>query len=253
MSLVVRGSKTAMGPGLQASFLGSGGVEPYVYSVVPGGAGGSINSSTGLYTAPLVAPTDPRLSYATIKVTDADLDEATTTVYVADALGLFCEVIQREMGLADGRVYLWDQKISQPKDSGLFISVQFLNGKPFGNTNRPVSQGSAPGDGLDSFQSINMLATLQLSIQSRSTEALRRKEEVILALNSDYAQAQQEANSFYIGKLPAGSQFVSLSNIDGAAIPYRFDISVNVQYFYRKVTEVPYMSEFAPVEVTTEP
>jgi hypothetical protein len=98
-----------------------------------------------------------------------------------------------------------------------------------------------------------MLATLSIDIISRSTQALLRKEEVLMALNSNYSEYQQEANSFYIGRLPVGAQFVNLSQIDGAAIPYRFNISINMQYFSRRIKPVDYFDEFSEVAVTTEP
>lgn len=252
MSLTMRATKSALGPSLTASFLGISGTAPYAYSVLPGGAGGTINSVSGLYTAPAILSSDPRLSHDTIRVTDATSATFDLEILVTNPLGLFCEVLQREMSLSNGRVYLWDQKINQPKDSGLYIAVAVLNLKPFGNTNRNASAGSNPGDGLNSVKSVNMLATLQLSAISRGPEARDRKEEIILALNSNYAQAQQEANSFYIGKLPAGGQFVNLSEVDGAAIPYRFDLSVNLQYFFRKVQAVPYLDDFSTVAVTKQ-
>lgn len=249
MSMYLRSSKSALGPGLQASFLAGGGEEPYIYTL-HSGARGTINSSTGLYTAPSTVSEDPALTLETVRATANNGEYVTLPILVTDPLGLFCEIMQKELGLASGQVYLWDQKINQPKNSDLYIAVALMSAKPFGNTNRPVSAGDDAG--LDSHQSVNMLATLQVSVISRGPQARTRKEEIILAWNSDYAQAQQEANSFYIGKLPPGSQFVNLSSIDGAAIPYRFDISVNLQYFYKKVKPVSYMDEFATVQVTTE-
>ncbi len=47
------------------NFSGSGGVSPYTYAVVAGGSGGSVNSSTGVYTAPASPGT------TTIRVTDS--------------------------------------------------------------------------------------------------------------------------------------------------------------------------------------
>ncbi len=252
MSLTLKGTKSALGPGLTASFSASSGAGSYVYSVVPGGAGGTINASSGLYTAPSTTNDNPALSSDIVRVTDAAAATAELSILVTDPLGLFCDVIQKEMNLSNGRVYLWDQKINQPKDSGLYIAVAVLNCKPFGNTNRSVSGGSAPEDGLFADQSVNMLATLQLSAISRGPEARTRKEEIILALESDYSRKQQEGNGFYIGKLPAGGQFVNLSSVDGAAIPYRFDIQINIQYFFKKRKAVDYFNDFAPVEITTE-
>jgi hypothetical protein len=53
-----------------------GGIQPYVYSVVGGGSGGTINSSTGLYTAPSGTGAD------TVRVTDANAATANSTVTI---------------------------------------------------------------------------------------------------------------------------------------------------------------------------
>ncbi len=250
--LILSQSKTALGVGLTASFLASGGTDPYVFSVRPNGAGGSIDATSGLYTAPVIVNGGsflaPKQMYDIIDVTD-DLGVITTSsILVGTPLILFCDVIQREMGLANGRVYLWDQKIPEPSDAGLFIAVSVLTCKPFSNTNKYDGSGSS----LLSIQSINMYANMQIDIISRNAEARDRKEEVIMALNSDYAQSQQENNSFYIGKLPPGSQFVNLSNPDGGAIPYRYNIAVALQYFVRKTQAVPYYNDFVQTVETIE-
>lgn len=237
---------SAIAPGLTASFAGSGGTEPYSYAVIPGGAGGTINSSTGLYQAASAMKTDPAKAYDTIRVTDADSNTKSLPILVADPLFLFCEIIQKELALMPGRVFLWDQKVMQPTDEKMFVAVSMLNCKPFANSVKLDSAGNA-------VQSVNMMATLSLNVISRSTEALLRKEEVLMALASQYSQSQQEANSFNVGKLPPAGQFVNLSNIDGAAIPYRFNISVNMQYFVRKTKAVPYFDDFEDVTVVTEP
>lgn len=252
MSLILSTDITAMAPGTRTQVVGQGGPAPYTYSIDAGGAGGVIapvvGSDEALYTAPVVAPTDPKQQYVTLRVKDAYDDEATKQILIAHPLLLFCEVIQRELGLANGRVYLYNQKIMQPTDDGLYVAVGILTCKPFGNTNRPFTGG----DGVQADQSVNMLAQLELNVISRSTAALFRKEEVIMALASTYAIQQQQRNSFNIGRIPPGGQFVNLSAIDGAAIPYRFNISVNLQYFARKVKEDSYFDQFSDVAVTTE-
>lgn len=248
MSLSLTQSLSAIGPARRASFLALNGTPPYTYSVRAGGAGGSINSS-GVYTAPATVSSDPSRLYDTIQVRDSLLSQATAKILIATPLLLFCEILQRELGLDDGRVYLWDQKLLQPTDEGLYVAVSVLTCKPFGNT---VSIDGS-GSGLDAIQSVNMMATLDIDIISRGPAARDRKEEIILALASLYAQAQQEANSFLIGKLPPGSKFLNLSIVDGAAIPYRFKISVNLQYAVKKVKPVDYFDTFRNVSVATDP
>lgn len=250
MSLLLTQSKTALGAGLTASFLAVGGTAPYVYSVRqnPQGAGGTINSTTGIYTAPPVinggAYGKPDELYDTVVVRDNVGAQAISSIFVGSPLLLFCEIIQRELNLKPGRVYLWDQKIMQPTDSGLYVAISVLSCKPFANTNQ-----IDPATG-DSIQSVNMLAQLQIDIISRDTEARDRKEDVLLAIGSTYAQQQQQGNSFLIGKLPPGSQFVNLSSPDGAAIPYRFSIAVAIQYFYTKAKSADYFDNYPTLTTT---
>lgn len=252
MSMTLTGTKTALGPNLTASFLAVGGTGAVTYSVRLGGAGGSINAVTGLYTAPTVAPADPVKASDVIIAVDSLGAKAQASILVGSPLLLFCEIIEREMGLARGRVWIWDQKVFQPTDASLYIAVVGVRFKPFANRIGPAIVNGNP-DWSQSEQSINVMATLDVNVISRSTEALLRKEEVLLALNSAYSNFQQDANSIAIGRLPAGSQFIDISQVDGAAIPYRFKISVNMQYAVTKQKPVDYFDTFDSVSVTANP
>lgn len=236
MALSLTQTATAVGANSPASFLGVGGTGALVYSVLPGGAGGTIDASTGEYVGPAVASSDPATAFDTIQVKDSLNATATSKILVGTALLLFCDIIQKELVLPVGRVYIWDQKIMQPTDSGLYVAVSVMSPKPFGNSNR------ASSDGLKSEQFVSMFAAVDIDIISRGPTARDRKEEVILALESDYARRQQNANSFYIAKL--SSNFINLSEIDGAAIPYRYRITVNMQYAVQKVKPTSYFDNF---------
>lgn len=248
MILTLAQTLTALLPGLTSSFLAGGGTAPYVYSIRANGAGGTINSSTGLYTAPAAMGQTTQTLYDTVVVTDSSTPALVTTaqILVGDPLLLFCEIIQSYMGLAVGRVYLWDQKIAQTMDSGLYIAISVPRCKPFGNNTSYDGNGNA-------VQSVNMLATLDIDIISRGPAARTQKENVILALMSDYAQSQQAANSFLIARLPAGSNFINLSSADGSAIPYRYKISVNMQYAVSQSQATPYFGTFNQPTVATNP
>lgn len=250
--ITVAQTLTAVGPNKTSSFLASGGTGPYVYSVTPGGAGGTIDASTGVYTSPAVVPTDPKLQFDTIVATDSLSATGSAQIMVGDALLLFCEILQSELGLSSGRVYLFDQKVFQPTDAGLYIAVGVPSCKPFSNNTKPGLVGGNP-DWSIATQETNFMATLDINAISRDNSALRRKEEILLALNSIYAQSQQEANSFFIGKLPPNARFQNLSLVDGAAIPYRYLISVNMQYATTKSKAVPYFDTFQSVQVNTNP
>lgn len=240
-------SAKAVGLGRTAVFYATGGDPPYTFEVAPDGVGGTIDSDTGIYTAPEVI-TNPAIPTDLIVCRDSFGNATVLSILVGNALILFCDILQTELGLQDGRVFLWDQKIFQPTDAGLYIAVSVPSCRPFANNIR--FDGS---DGFQAVQSVNMLALIDIDIMSRGTEALNRKEEIILALNSVYAQSQQELNTFYIGKLPPGARFTNLSLVDGAAIPYRYRISVNMQYFITKTKFAPFFDTFAIPELTTDP
>lgn len=240
--MIIRQNLTAIGPGVKTPFLASAGTSPYTYSVIAGGAGGTINASTGLYTAPLILSDDPLKSFDTISVTDSSMVPVvvTTTINVLSPIQLLLNVIGHEMSLSPDQLHVFNQKFDIPKDSRIYISAMSISSKPFGNSNRTVS-----GSGVDSVQSSNVRDLIQLDIMSRSISALRRKEEILMSFASTYAQQQMQANSFYIAILT--QNFLNLSAQDGAAIPYRFNISVGLQYFIKKTTAVPYFDDFSDV------
>lgn len=246
MTLALQQSATALGPNVQASFLATGGTEPYAFTVLPGGAGGSIDPVTGIYHAPDHFNSDPSQVIDTIQVTDSALPSpatATAQILVASPLLLFCDVLQHELSLTQDHIYLWDQKLFQPTDADLYVAVAVAECKPFGNSNRNVNG--------QSVQYVSMWARLTIDAISRGPSARDRKEEIILALNSNYAQQQQDANSFYISKVPANGGFKNLSTVDGAAIPYRFQISVALQYMSTKQAAQSYFdSGFVPSVIT---
>lgn len=240
-TLYLSPTKQVLAQNLTYPFGGFGGTPPYLYSVLPNGVGGTIDTFTGVYTSPGASGID------IIEILDQNQARARALAQVGTPLELFCDILQRELGLADGRVFIWDQKINAPIDLGLYIAVQVMGCKPFANSRKEVPDATL---GMIEVQSANMMAMLQIDAISRDTSALLRKEEILMALNSTYAESQQELNSFKIGTLPTG--FVNVSQIDGAAIPYRFSISVNMQYTISKTRQISYFDTFQPVEVTTD-
>lgn len=243
--IIVGQTYEAIGPNIMAYFIGYGGTSPYAYTVVPDGAGGTINATTGVYKAPATFKSNPSLAHDVIQVMDADGEVGLAKILIASPLLLFCDIIKHELNLDSRRVYLWDQKLFQPTDGGLYVAVSEASCKPFGSSNDIVPSVT----GMNQIQSVNMLSTLDIDIISRGPDARDRKEEVLLAINSVYSQQQQSANSFLIGRLPAGSRFINLSAIDGAAIPYRYRISINIQYAKTITQQAQHFDTFDSPEI----
>lgn len=244
MSLTLNPSAISMIPGVIRSYVGVGGTAPYAYKIISGP--GSINASTGYYTAPDDLAERPEDNIAKLEVTDDVGDTAQAFAYIRSPLELVCDILQSEMELDDGRVYIWDQKIMAPNDEGLFIAVSILQSKPFANTNEIVNESGT----LYEVKSVNTRDLISVDVISRGPQARMRKEEVLMALKSVYADQQQASNRFYIGTLPTA--FVNLSEIDGAAIPYRFNISLALQYTVIKRKIVGYYDTFPGPDLLIE-
>lgn len=247
MAVSLSQSAYAVVPKMVAYFLGSGGTAPYTYSVDANGAGGTVDSN-GLYTAPTAAPTDPTKFFDTVRVADANNDQATARIQVGTPLHLLMEILLRVMSLSNDRVYLYNQKVLQPADSGLYIAVRVENSDSFANINRPVENGAA----LDSQQSVHMIDTIGFDLISRDTSALRRRGEFLRVWASDYAQRQQSANGFMVGKDPF-RPFMMVPDIDGAAIPYRFRIQYLLQYTDSFTAPNSYFDTFPNSLIYTNP
>lgn len=220
---------TALSPGLTASFLGVGGVEPYTYEVIAGGAGGTIDGD-GNYIAPDVTGVD------IIQVTDSDLVPTVLTaqIKILTPHELVLDIVQNEMSLQDDQLTLYNQKFNIPNDDRVYFSLAIVSTKVLGNNRKNV--------GDESIQSTNFYDMITLEISSKSIDSLNRREELVMALGSDYAQSQQEANSFRIGKIP--SSFVNLSRQEGNALLYAYGLTLTLSYFKKKITNIKYFDTF---------
>ncbi len=244
MSLSILPVRAALGVNTPQPFSGVGGTAPYSYSMVSGN--GTVNPSTGLYTAPAtVPPLGPTTPRNIVRVTDALGAKADAVVQVLTPLMLLCDVLATELDLP-GRVWVWDQKIDEPTDQEMYIIVQALVPKPFSSSRfyRGVSSS------LQEHIAVNMNVVTSIDIKSRGPAARDRITEVIAVLNSTYSEQQQGLNSFRI--FPLTSNIINLNELDGAAIPYRYNLSVAIQYTETKIKSIPYYNTFADPEVETE-
>lgn len=224
MSISITPQGRIIGFGIQTPFSAGGGTAPYTWSVAPNGVGGSINASTGLYTAPPLTNvlSNPRLRTDRIIVEDDDGDTAQVTVTVYTIMELVLDIVARQADMI-GRAWLFDQKINQPNDTDYFLTLSELRKKHFG-VSRQYSMSGTPS----AFQAVNVSAAYQLDLYGKTNEVRNIADLIPLYLFSEYSIAQQEANNFSIARL--GFDFQNLSGIDGAAIPYHYAYSFNVQY-----------------------
>lgn len=236
----------AIAPNIVTYFGQVGAVAPFAYSVAAGGAGGTIDSVTGKYTAPQLTNYNPKKFIDTIKVTDTNGDVGVTTIMVLPFIGLLANIIQVEMGLQQEQVSLYQQKFNVPNDEKIHIAVGMLIQKPYGTKRYYEDKTST----LNEIVSTYWKCVAWVEIYSSTNLAFLRKEEIAAAIYSTYSEQIQEANNFKIAKIP--SQFTNISSAEGPGIPYRFNISVSMLYTTSKEKAVPYYDNFESPQINVD-
>lgn len=214
----------------------SGGTAPYTFSLLSGGDGGSIQN--GFYFAPRHNPK----GFQKIRVTDSNGARKDLTIFILDQLQVVCSVIREYMGLQQDQVYVYNQKFIIPKDNRLYVSVGLQSSKIIGN-NSVFKNG-------EESQYITVQAGLSINVMSKSLQAVMLKDDVIMALRSNASQRAQYKNGIRIFAIP--TTINDVSGLDGALIPYRFNVSINIMYSIKNKESVDYYDDFERTLITNE-
>ena len=143
------------------------------------------------------------------------------------------------------RISISNQKFKIPTDDGIFILIE-TKGAP-----KIISVRSAMEMVNGAYTEVQMVNTQEIvavNIYSRNMDAIRRKEEILMALNSVYAQGIQEINGFSIARM---ARIERLNELEASAMLNRFEISIPVFSWFYKTTGQDYYDSFT-AEVKTE-
>ncbi len=144
-----------------------------------------------------------------------------TEQYIAD-------IIKQEMGLPDGNVWISNQNRTIALDLGLYVAIGMSTSTIISSTNT-----STPTElGMQEIQQLVARQSIQIDVLSKSNDALTRREEIILALNSIYSEQVQEANNFRI--FPLTNSFVNTSSAEGSSQINRFTLQITCNAWFRK-------------------
>lgn len=146
------------------------------------------------------------------------------------------DILKQEMCLADDAVWVRNQNVLIPNDTGLYIIVGMRESYPIANVTKMTTVQN--GNDVDAYQvcEITQREIIQIDIVSRSNAALLRNWEVTAALQSFYSQQQQELNNFKIFRIPRS--FVDSSESEGPAQLNKYSISIACFVWYRKTTQL---------------
>jgi hypothetical protein len=156
---------------------------------------------------------------------------------------LIAQIIQTVLGLAQGRVWVQNQKGTMPTDPGLVVVVGLIHARPF------ASQLKNRGTETET-RHVSVQETISLDIRSANNEALLRLPEVISALHSTYALQVSEKYALKIAQVPTSAP--NTSEADGSSMLTRFTVTTIVQRTYDYSSAIEYFDTFDPPTIVTE-
>ena len=163
------------------------------------------------------------------------------------------DIINEEMDMPTGSVWLRDQNPQIPNDNGLYIVVGIVSSRVMSAETRMIpapepneSTWDQPGQTWDEagqnwdqpYQVQTQISEavvqemVQIDVLSRAMTALQRNWEVIAAMNSFYSQQQQELQNFKIFRIP--QNWINTSSAEGGSILNRYTITFPCFVWYRK-------------------
>jgi len=157
-----------------------------------------------------------------------------------ESIKIMADIIKTEMELEDNRIMFHNQKWNLPNQNDIFVSLSYVSQFPYMNKRHYEDRGV---DGFFEVQTLNTRQTIGIDIFSRDNTARLRKEEILLALKSTYAQQQCEKYAVKIAELP--TSFNDISVVEAAARLNRYNISIIIFASFTKEKIVEYYDNFS--------
>lgn len=153
---------------------------------------------------------------------------------------VFCQIIQDFMGLAVGRVAVYNQEFVKPTDKEIFVVVSTGQSKIVSNTRK---FDDATNEDVNSIVSYTQIIAEMTSV---NRTALDRRHEIFMAISSTLGVRAQEENNI---KIMRNGDILDLSAVDGAKSLHRFRIPVIISHMKIKRTAIEPIDKFPPLEV----
>lgn len=154
------------------------------------------------------------------------------------AISNLCYIIQEKMGIANDRIFIYNQDFKVPQVKGLFIVIQYNSSEVMSNTARIVGEEDSMKEELTLLTKEN----LTINLMSKDDSARLRKEEVFFALSSTFAEQQQEIYNIKIAEL--SSSFTNVSELEGEGMLNRFAIDISLFSWFKKENPIEFYDTF---------
>lgn len=173
-------------------------------------------------------------STITVGVRDRSGNSADLLVELGQPIDIVTSILQREMKLESEQLVLWNQGIVTPPKAPLYLVVSIPSTTIVSRSKRFEDIGGS----FVCIQSVSSLDVVHVDISSRTTEALIRKMEPLVALTSPYSVEQQVDNRI---KISATTRDVmNTIDLQPAYSPYRFRHAFILHSYIEYVSEISY-------------
>jgi len=151
--------------------------------------------------------------------------------------------LEKEMSIPNGQIMLGLENWEIPKNDGLYIALFYGPDIIVGTTNEFDAVTNLE------IQSTAMLHEIMIDALSFDSSARIRKEEIVMALNSVFAQQQLEAELMKINGIP--TSFVPTPDLEETKWLNRYRLGFHMNALYQKIKAVSYYDSFGTPAVTT--
>ena len=134
-------------------------------------------------------------------------------------------------------VVIYGQNIKLFNTDKLQITVKTTNFRTYSNRNETKEINGV----FTEIQDLNQACMVQIDCYSRNNDARDRHHEIIMAMNSVYAQQQMDLYNFKLGLI---GNTVNISGIDGGSDINRYTITYNAIIHHHKETAINYYNKF---------
>lgn len=142
-------------------------------------------------------------------------------------------IISTVMSIPETRVVCGGQDFDIPTDDDLFVVIYpDVGGNTVISNTKSHYENTSTGE-FTELRYNNSVENFVIEITSKNRDALNRKEEVLMALISDYSSNVQAKNGFRINRT---NKIIPVPSIEPASLLYRFLIPIKV--FNSKTIEV---------------
>lgn len=158
-------------------------------------------------------------------------------------------ILQHEMGLEAGQLMLGLENWEIPKNVGLYVALLYGPETVIGNNNyNSLDESGEYSEVQDSV----MLHMIDIDIMSFDSSARLRKEAVLWAVQSYYAQTLMEQYQMRLAATP-GSFSPVQNSLEETKQLNRFKITIMINAMHRNVKATPYYDSLQPVVLVENP